>query len=1342
MSLEKKNTPKKSSVLAQWRKRKKAAGAVQKITPRPSEAKVSPTSGQQRLWLLQQLYPDNPFYQYAHLYKVKGKLDVALLTDCFQKLFDQHEILRTNFVENAQDVELLIHPQLDFSIEKIGLHLDQGDDVEAAANAAIHDFATKTFDLTQDPLLKIGLIKISEEYHWMVLSIHHIIGDRSSLLIFQQQLFSLYQQGQKNEILTAPNELPIQYTDYAFWKNKQTTSEDSLQYWLDQLGGELPLLELPTDKVRPKRATFGGAIIAKKITPQLSRQVRAFAKEQDTTLYVVFLATFKILLARYANQKDILVGSPFSNRDRMELEQLIGFFNETLVLRSQVDGEMSFHDFIQKIKSTTMEALAHKNVPFDNLVKKLNPERFGSANPIFQTMFVYNNSSTSNVDQTGLEIEEESIDLQVSKFDLTLFVTNHGDQGALEISLEYALDLFEEETAQRMLAHLEVLLDSAMNQPSTPLSRLAIMDSKERQRILYDWNDTTTPLPEETAIHRLIEKMAATYPDRKAVVADGQSISYSELHEQANKIANKLLRLSLPPSTPVGLYANRSLEMMIGILGILRAGAAYVPLDPEYPKERIDFILKDAQAAVVFCQKQLRPQLTTVETEILVIEDIIAGEGSVDLVMPEVSNNDLAYIIYTSGSTGQPKGVPITHQNLVHSTTARFSFFEHQPDAFLLLSSFSFDSSIVGIFWPLCSGGTLVLPPRRIEQNIQTLAQVIQKNNITHTLLLPSLYHLLLEYAEPQYLQSLRTIMVAGEACPASLVLKHYKKLPNVNLVNEYGPTEGTVWSTAHRISPTDAFGTVPIGRPIPNMDNYILDKNLQPVPVGVTGELYIGGRGIARGYWNRPTLTDERFLPSPFDLSKSAKIYKTGDLAKFRKDGVIDFLGRADQQVKIRGHRIEVEEIQIALEKIKAIKAALVVVQDNEMHRRLVAYFTSDTPVEVSSIRETLNAIFPKHMIPSALVPLENFPTLPNGKIDFKKLPAPDQRDLEEQNFVAPTSETEKTLASIWEEVLKINPIGVHDNFFEIGGDSIQSIRIIAKAQKAGIELAPNQLFEHQTIYQLAHFLNQKANDDEDGSNWSAIVPLNKKGSKPALFCIHSGGGHVFFYHPLAQHLSPEQPLYALQPSGLDGKATLHSSIEAMAADYIQEMKKVQPEGPYHILGTCFSNAVGLEMANQLQSAGETVALLIFVDSGPQYLLGAEERGGKQPVTRFVKMIKAGNWKGIQKKFRNRFIRTKQKALAPLENEQERHLRLTIQNLNQLYHHYSWKPFDGKITLIRSSEFAQRKDKDIHITQWQKLAKGGLEVHTTEGHHTSLFMEPEVQGLAEKIKACVAVIE
>lgn len=1327
---------KKSSVLAQWRNRKKGISPSFTIPLKPKEEIARPSSGQRRLWLLQKLYPDNPFYQYAHLYKITGALDIDLLKQSFQFLIDKHSILRSNFSENEEGIILKINADVKLNLEFTDLSNVDDELANSRCQKMIKAHALKTFNLEEDLLIRLLLIKRSDEQYELVLSIHHIIGDRSSLLLMNEEWINYYKTIKAGKTAPTFDDNKIQYLDYAYWKNQQTTKEADIQYWKEQLAGELAILNLPTDFQRPKAFKFKGATIRQLLSPSVSQQLRQLAKTHQTTMYVVLLSAFKTLLYRYTHQEDIIIGCPFSTRDKSELERLIGFFNETLVLRSTLSNQLSFTACIDVVKETSMQALTHKNIGFDDLVRLVKPERHGTINPLFQIMFVYNNANKNDVVE-GLSISEETIDLGVSKFDLTLFATDQIDQ--IEIALEYSTELFALETVERMLVHLSNLLESISKNPNQLISQISFLGKEEKQQLLTQWNDTAVSIPEYDNIHQLFEEKVIQQGETIAVVCDGEKISYAALNEKANRVAQALITSGIKANDFVGLFTSRSITMVIGILGILKSGAAYLPLDPKYPTKRIEFMVDDAGIETILFQEKWKKQVPTKVKHSFCIEEAIAEEEQSSSNFPTIKNDQLAYIIYTSGSSGIPKGVSISHKNLIYSTTARFHFFNQNPSAFLLLSSFSFDSSVAGIFWTLCSGGTLVLPPERIEQDMSALAQTIFDHQISHTLLLPSLYKLLLDRSTTEQLASLQTVMVAGEACSSAIVSAHFKKNKTVELVNEYGPTEGTVWSTAHKIMPNDALDNVPIGRPIPNAQHYILDKNEQVLPVGIPGELHIAGAGIANGYWQRPELTASRFIANTFTGNRNDKLYKTGDLVRYRKDGTIEFLGRIDQQVKIRGHRIELDEIKKHLLQIPSVDDALVIVQNQDSIPRLVAYIISTQGKNTTDLKSTLMERIPNYMVPAAYISMTEFPKLPNGKIDHSALPNPTKTDFKtDKAFVAANTEMQKILTGIWESVLKLSPIGIHDNFFTIGGDSIRSIQVISQSQQSGIDIAPHHIFEYQTIFELSTFLENVDQDNELDTDWATIVPLKKGGSKKPLFCIHSGGAHVFFYQGLAKYIGDELPLYALQPTGLQNGEQLHASIEEMASFYIAEMQKLQSHGPYHILGTCFSNAVGLEMANQLTLAGESVARLIIVDSGPQYLLGAAERGGKKTTRRFVKMIKEKNWSGIRKKFRNRFIRTKQKVLAPLENEQEKNLRLTISSLNQLYHHYTWKAFDGKITFIRSTEFANRADKNSHITQWNKLAKGGLEVHLVTGHHKTLFEEPEVKGLAEKINTCL----
>ena len=748
-------------------------------------------------------------------------------------------------------------------------------------------------------------------------------------------------------------------------------------------------------------------------------------------------------------------------------------------------------------------------------------------------------------------------------------------------------------------------------------------------------------------------------------------------------------------------------------------------------------MLSDSGASWVLCQEHLMDKLPERKgLQVLSIHSISKQEEINTIELPKIGKDQLAYVIYTSGSAGQPKGVPISHLNLIHSTTARLDFYAQSPSSFLLLSSFSFDSSVVGIFWTICSGGTLVLPKQRIEQDLQSLADLMYLQQTSHTLMLPSLYALLLTHASSEKLGNLQTVIVAGEACPPTLVQEHFRILPGTSLYNEYGPTEASVWCIAHQVLEDDQ-SMVPIGRPINNTKVYILDKHLQPVPIGVPGELYIAGTGLASGYLNRPELTKERFLPAPFGNTPEARMYKTGDLARYDNRGIIEFLGRADEQVKIRGHRVEPDEISAIICQYPNAEEAIVIARatnNSNSSIQLIGYLTGMHPDDLDLLRQFLKGRLPDYMIPAALIPLDHMPHLPNGKIDRKALPEPDSQHFSRKGeYLAPSNELEKQLAGIWQEVLHLDQVGLNDNFFDIGGDSLLSIQVVAKAREKEIPITATQLFEFQTLGELANSIATNESPEQ-----LTLVPLQPEGKQLPLFCIHSGGAHVFFYKGLAKYIGTDQPLYALQPKGLDCESEHHQTIEEMAAHYLEEIREVQPHGPYRILGTCFSNAVALEMANQLNREEEAIDRLFIIDSGPTHLFGDIGNGKKATFIRFWDMLTRGDWHRIVTKIKNR-IKPEEKAFhLTEETEAERELLEVIQSLNKAYGQYHWVPYSGKIHFIRSTEFHYRRDKKFHLQQWKKLAKEGLEVHVVPGHHLTLFQEPEVEGLAQKLKECM----
>ncbi|WP_026231820.1 non-ribosomal peptide synthetase [Neolewinella persica] len=1328
------NKPSQADLLSKWKQRRKPVDRT--IPARPAGTVVAPTSGQQRLWLLQQLYPDNAFYQYGHLYKFSGPLEADLLEQSLAQIVERHELLRSNYVRPEEDIQLIIRPAGDFRMARIDLDSVPIKERRAKSEATALAEAQKPFDLATGPLFRATLIYLGEETSWLVISMHHIIGDRSSLMVLNEELFGIYTElaeGRSNE----RSPLAIQFPDYAHWKNQRPVADKSLQYWTDLLGEAPPSSALPFDQVRAAKPTYAGATLTTTVSSETSVQVRELARDVGTTNNVVFLAAYQSLLLRYGAQKDLTVGSPVSTRDRTELEGMVGFLNETVVLRTRFeDKDERFRDLVARTKTQMEQALEHKDVPFDVLVNHLQPRREPGANPLFQNMLVYNTEAAAPTLPKGLELGEEMMDLGVAKFDLTLFATDHGNHFTL--ALEYAKDLFDEATAQRMLAHLTVLLEHGTGQPDTPVTQLELMSPAERQKVLLDWNDTATKLPRPASVTELILAAGQENPTAIAVADEEHQLSYQALIGRSAALAGELQRAGVLPGTPVGLFVGRTVDLIVGILGILRAGGAYVPLDPDYPAGRTAYIIEDAGIEVVVTTKNLRPKL--VDSGLRTVDVPMAPATEAPL-FPTLSGDDPAYLIYTSGSTGKPKGVTISQANLVHSTTARFAYFEHQPKAFLLLSSFAFDSSVAGIFWTLCKGGKLVIPPKRIEQDMARLRGIIHHQGITHTLLLPSLYQLLLEEATPDELASLQTVMVAGEACSPVLVRTHFKHFPSVELVNEYGPTEGTVWCTAHKIQPGDANGAVPIGKPIPNVKNYVLDAHLQPVPLGVPGELYLAGEGLAKGYWQQPSLTQERFLEADLGAVAGAgkrlkaRLYKTGDLVKLRPSGLLDFLGRADHQVKIRGFRVELEEVSRRLEQVPAVREAVTIVDQSGAVPRLAAYYTVREQLSALSLRQSLLADLPEYMVPAILIALDELPRLPNGKINQSALPAPEltMPATSAETFVAPATDTEKSLAAVWEKVLKRGPVGLDDNYFAIGGDSIRSIRIISQARKEGLELEPHHIFTHQTVRELAAALDQKVVDEEART----VVPLRRTGSEAPLFCIHAGGGHVFFYQPLSNALPQHRPVYAVQPHTLAGMDDLPEDIPAMAADYLREIRKVQPHGPYHLLGTCFSNCVVLETAHQLLAAGETVGSLFIIDSSPTQLAPV-------PVPRFspvytmIRIIREANWKLLRRSIYRYWFHTRQALSIPLEDKQGKALRQTINGLYQRYNEYTWSPIQHPITLIRSAQFAENPEKKYHEDNWSTLAGGGLVVRAIPGTHIGLFEPPYVEQLAATIEKCL----
>uniref|UniRef100_UPI00262FB52B non-ribosomal peptide synthetase n=1 Tax=uncultured Algibacter sp. TaxID=298659 RepID=UPI00262FB52B len=896
---------KKESLLDRWKNRETKDSTTNSIKKAPSGIKIPLSSGQKRLWFLQQMYPNNPFYNYSETYTFDGPLNEEHLILSLNKVYQDHDVLRSTYhiedktifqnVDTSSEMEISIHNLSTLSEKDKSLKLQE----------IIDSDATKHFNLNKGPLVRVTLIKISNTKHILQITLHHIVTDKWSMRIFREHLATYYRQLNKN-IQTTKLRGELQYSDYSFWSEKKEINTKHLEYWKYKLSGEIPNLILPTDYPRPLRPSFKGAASYTQVFDKiLSNKLLNLSKQLETTPYNLMLSVYYVLLFKYSGQTDILIGTPITNRDQKNLEELIGFFNDTVVLRTKLSPSMSFIDLVKAVHNNTLDAFANKDIPFDILVKELKVERSTAINPFFQVMFLYHSVSENPVFDDNLNLTHTWFDTKVSKFDLTIYISEIN--GILSSTFEYATDLFEEATINRFQKYFKQLLEEVVSNPNENIIDISIINQAEKQFLINQDTQNFNSFSEDNSIQNIIERTCKMYPDAIAVTFQNSSITYKELNNRATLLANKLLENLKAKNEVVALCVDRSIDMIIGILGILKAGCAYLPIDPEYPSERIHFMIKDSGVNIVLTQKT---SVINYEIQSIFIEDVINNKNEIAVKnYPETSKTDLAYIIYTSGSTGQPKGVPITHESLINSTAGRLEYYDNNPSAFLLLSSISFDSSIAGIFWTLCTGGNLVIAEKRIEQDIDRIGNIINEKNISHTLMLPSLYKLILEYINKDKLLSLNTVIVAGEACTRPLCKIHFEKIPHTKLYNEYGPTEATVWCIAHEIKKTDNFAlSVPIGKPVAGANIYLFDNHLKLVPYGAIGEIYIGGHVLSKGYFNKSDLTNKVFIDNPFN--KKGKLYKTGDLGRYRNDGNIEFLGRADEQIKIRGYRVELGEI------------------------------------------------------------------------------------------------------------------------------------------------------------------------------------------------------------------------------------------------------------------------------------------------------------------------------------------------------------------------------------------------------------------------------------------------
>lgn len=1042
---------------------------------------VAPASyAQRRLWFLHELAPESTAYNMNAAVRLEGRVNVDALERTFNEIIRRHESLRTSFTTIDDELMQIVVPEQTLRIEQIDLTGAPEHEREDLIKAEIRCASERPFNFERNEALRISLLHLSDEESIMVVVMNHINSDGWSSGVLVREMAVLYEAFVNGEPSPLP-ELDVQYIDFAQWQSEwltETVLQEQLEYWKETLGGRLPVLELPGD-ARPKRRTFEGANEQVRLPADLTAKLKDLSREHGSTLFMTLMAAFKLLLYRYTGQEDILVGTPVAGRTRPETENLIGFFVNTLVLRTEFSPELSFADVLARVRESALQAQMHADIPFEMLVEELHPERSLSQTPVFQSMFVYLNTPMPEMKMAGLRLTELDIEETASKFDICL--TLKEKPSGLTGSLQYSTERFSRERMQRLMGHFEQLLEGIVADPNVSVSKLPLLTQGEREQILVEWNDTAAPIPDDIFLHKFFEEQVARTPDSVALVYGDEQLTYAQLNARANQLAHYLRRFGVGPDTRVGICLDRSIEMVIAWYGILKAGGAYVPLDPSHPTQRLAFTLTDIEAPVLLTQASLWTQLPAMPVKVVCLDkdwETISKEGEEN---PNVamSSDNLAYVIYTSGSTGRPKGVLVTHHGICNHMLWMRQFVPLTDiDRVLQKSPLTFDASVWEFILPLMCGAQLVMARPGGHQDSGYMVDAVIEHEITMLQLVPTMLRAMVSEPNFQRCRSLVRIFCGGEALTYDLQQGFHEQLDSL-LVNLYGPTEASVETVVWQCSRSDDRQVVPIGRPITNTQIYLLDAHLQPVPVGVAAELYIGGDALGRGYFNRADLTADRFIPNPFSVEPGARLYRTGDVCRHLLDGAIEYIGRSDHQVKLRGFRIELGEIESTLSQYQGVESSLVVVsEDSSGDQRLVAYFVTKDQIGADQLRNYLRERLPHYMIPNAFVRMAGFPLMSNGKIDRKALPEPDADSLVLNEYVAPETPVEIKVAEIWGEVLGVERIGRNDNFFDLGGHSLLATRMMARLNDVyGKIVSLQTVFEKPVLSEFALVVEQTQN-------------------------------------------------------------------------------------------------------------------------------------------------------------------------------------------------------------------------------------------------------------------------
>ena len=1300
----------------------------------PQSAGVPLSFAQQRMWFMEQLEPGTSLYNIPWAIRLTGPLAEEALHDALDTIVTRHEVIRTTYDAPEGSPVQLIHPPCPVDWAKFDRSTLSKEHRDSEVQGLVKEEAYRPFDLSRDLMLRARLFRLAVDDHVLLLVMHHIATDGWSTDIFLHELSVLYN-AKLNREEPELQELAIQYADYAVWQREHlqgSTGKRDLPYWRRQLEG-VSRLNLPTDRTRAAEPDHHGASVFENLPTALADQLKRLASEENATLFMVFLAVLMVSLRRYSEQDDICVGTPIAGRTRADQENLIGFFVNMLVLREDLSSKPSFRDFLRSVRNTCLDAYDHQELPFEQLVAKLQPMRLRNQTPLFQVTLAVQHGGPHSPQFAGLTSERVPIPMELSKFDLGFSVRESTD--GLVVSMAYATALFDRSTMQQMLQCFCRLCEAVVEHPEDDIDSIPLFVDHETQERMTALNRTDRPYPRESTIQQEFENQAMQSPDAIAVVFKNRRMTFRELDQQSNQLAHHLHRQGVRTQSLVGVYIERSPEMILSFLAILKAGAAYVPMDPRQPIDRLHHMIEETQLKCILTHSRVSNPLPSVSVPVLLVDKIQARlmqESAAALLHVDAAAGGLAYVMFTSGSTGRPKGVEVTHRGVLRLVKG-VEYVNLADRAHILqLASPAFDASTFEIWGALLNGGQCVLSPKQIP-SASELGRLLHDFRIDTVWLTATWFNAIVD-EDPTVLSTVRQLIIGGEALSVSHVVKALQILKDTSITNGYGPTEGTTFTCCYRIPANfdPQSSSVPIGRPIANTKVYILDSHTRPTPIGVPGELCIGGDGLARGYLGDPDLTAERFISNPFSKHPGDRLYRTGDRVRLLPSGNIEYLGRLDRQLKIRGLRIEPGEIEHVLKQHPAIRDARVILRESQgVDPVLVAYVipARENRIPIASLKAYASKQLPEYMVPTFYVPLVEFPLTPTGKTDLQALLTfSSNTQAEEVSSVPPRTATEKRMKELWLQILKSKKIGIHDSFFELGGHSLLAVRLIARIEKTfGCSLPLSALFDYPTIETLSQVvLKQKPRLSR-----STVVCLQEGDGTSPFFCVPPAASSVNHFAQYVQALSPDIPFYGMQALGLEPGEVPQDSIEDIAARYIADMRAIQPNGPYFIGGRCLGGYIAFEMALQLTESGEKVALLALIDpSAPP--------GVRRDLRYYVRRIRYYRRRrqlirAVLRRMRQTFGQVMRLQVRhDLGSRRTQNIRDTFEAHLQAHKTYAPGTYSRTITFFApQEEYAPDGPRPL----WKNMTSGGFELHLIPGTHLTMSHDPHLQTLVRELE-------